>query len=243
MFRLLIAVSFTLALASLCFFAASCGSSGQAQARVVQAISDAQVGLDVKVNTTTPFTNLAFGTVQPTPPAYTKVPSGTVTLQAVDTGTSTLVIQNTNATFNGSSQYTVLMTGFSNNSGTTAPTFWNITDNNTAPTAGNVEFRIINASTNSVLQDAGKLDIYIVQPGQGLGSATVSGLSFGQASAYIPENYNGAQGYQIYVCPPGGNQNCYFNNNSAPPTGAIRTLVIVDSGNFISNFLVLNDLG
>lgn len=241
--RLLKALPLTLALASLCLlgvFAASCGSSSKTQARLVDAISDGPA-LDVNLNSTKVFTDILFSNpVQPTPPAYNSVPSGTVTLQAVNTGTSTPYINSVNTTLNGSAQYTIVMTGFNTGTQAAAPTFWSISDNNTAPTTGNVEFRIINASTNS-LPLSGGLDIYIVQPGQGLGSPQVSGLTLGQGSAYVSENYNAA-GYTVYVTPH-GNQNQYFNITYQTPTGSIRTLVIVDSGNSISNFLELNDLG
>ncbi len=40
------------------------------------------------------------------------------------------------------------------------------TDNNTAPTAGDVEFRVINASPSS---PGGLVDVYIVPPGTDIG--------------------------------------------------------------------------
>src|SRR5450759_1519197 len=89
MFRLLKALPLTLALATLSLFAASCGSSNQSQIRVVHAIPDGPA-LDVDVNGTKITTAaLAFVGLQPTPPAYTKVPSGSVTIQAFDTNTTT----------------------------------------------------------------------------------------------------------------------------------------------------------
>ena len=69
MFRLLKALPLTLALAALSLFAASCGSSNQSQIRVVHAIPDGPA-LDINVNTTKVFTNIAFGGVQPTPGLY-----------------------------------------------------------------------------------------------------------------------------------------------------------------------------
>src|SRR6266446_3302061 len=160
MLRLLRALPLILALAALSTFATTCGSSSQSQVRVVHAIS-AGLALDINVNTTKVFTNIAFGGVQPTPPAYTKVASGRVTLEAVDTGTTTAVIANTSASLSGSSQYTVVLTGFRNSTDINAPTFHTITDNNAAPTSGNVEFRIIDASPSS----PGTVDVYIVPPG------------------------------------------------------------------------------
>ncbi len=239
--RLLKALPLTLAIASLCLlgiFAASCGSNNT-QARLVDAISDGPA-LDVDVNGTRVFTDILFSTpVQPLPPAYSSVPSGTVTLQAVNTGGTTPYINSVNTTLNGSAQYTIVMTGFNSGTQGAAPTFWTVSDNNTAPVVGNVEFRIINAATNS-LPLSGGLDIYIVQPGQQINTPAVSGLTLGQGSAYISENFN-TLGYTFYVTPH-GNQNVRFNITYQSPTGSIRTLVIVDSGNAIANFIELNDL-
>lgn len=242
MFRLFKALPLTLALGSLCLFAASCGSSSQSQARAVYAVSDGPA-LDIDVNTTKVATGVTANSFQPTPPAYVKVPSGNVTLQAYNTGTTTSIVgaNGVGTTLSGSSQYTVLLTGFLNGAGNASPTFWTITDNNTAPTAGNVEFRIIDGATNS-LQLSGGLDIYIVPPGTNIQNATpqVQGLTLGQASSYQSLNV-ASNGYEVIVTPH-GNQNEIFNNNYSLTAGQIRTLVIVDSGNVISNFLELNDL-
>src|ERR1700731_1898307 len=63
MFRLLKALPLALALAALSFFPASCGSSSKSQVRVLHAISDGPA-LDINVNTTKVFTNIAFSGVQ-----------------------------------------------------------------------------------------------------------------------------------------------------------------------------------
>jgi len=225
MLRLLKALPLTLALAALSFFATSCGSSSQSQVRVVHAISDGPA-LDINVNTTKPFTNIAFGGVQPTPPAYTKVASGSDTLQAVDTGTTTVVIANTSASLSGSSQYTVLLTGFLNGTDVNAPSFNLITDNNAAPTSGNVEIRIIDGSANT---PQGGFSVYIVPPGANIGGLTpqISGLLIGQASSYQSLNITGNV-YEVIVT-PNGQQTPYINQNYTIPTGSIRTLVIVDN--------------
>jgi Domain of unknown function (DUF4397) len=227
MFRLLKALPLTLALAALSFFATSCGSSSQSQIRVVQAISDETTALDVDVNgtkiTTAP---LAFDGVQPTPPAYTKVASGSDTLEAFDTGTTTPVINSTNASLSGSSQYTVLLTGFLNGTGPNAPAFNLITDNNAAPTSGNVEIRIIDGSANT---PQGGFNVYIVPQGANIGTLTpqISGLLIGQASLYQTLNITGNV-YEVIVT-PNGTQNPYINQTYTIPTGSIRTFVIVDN--------------
>jgi hypothetical protein len=240
MFRLLKALPLTLALAALSFFATSCGSSSQSQVRVVHAISDETIALDINVNTTKVFTNIAFTSVQPTPPAYTKVASGRDTLEAVDTGTTTVVIANTSAGLSGSSQYTVLLTGFMNGAGANAPTFNLITDNNAAPTSGNVEIRIIDGSANT---PQGGFNVYIVPPGANISglSPQISGLLIGQASSYQSLNITGNM-YEVIVTPH-GTQTPYINQTYTITAGSIRTLVIVDNGNQVSQLpLLLNDL-
>ena len=241
MFRLMKALPLTLALAALSFFAASCGSSSQSQVRVVHAISDGPA-LDINVNTTKVFTNIAFSGVQPTPPAYTKVASGSDTLEAFDTGTTTPVINSTSVSLSGSSQYTVLLTGFLNGTGPNAPTFFTITDNNAVPTAGDVEIRIIDGSANT---PQGGFDVYIVPPGANIGTLTpqISGLLIGQASLYQTLNISGNV-YEVIVT-PNGNQTSIINQTYTITTGSIRTFVIVDNtgGGGINAFpLELNDL-
>jgi len=241
MFRLMKALPLTLALAALSFFAASCGSSSQSQVRVVHAISDGPA-LDINVNTTKVFSNIAFSGVQPTPPAYTKVASGSDTLEAFDTGTTTPVINSTSVSLSGSSQYTVLLTGFLNGTGANAPTFFTITDNNAVPTAGNVEIRIIDGSANT---PQGGFSVYIVPPGTNIGTVTpqISGLLLGQASNYQSLNLSGNV-YEVIVT-PNGNQTPIINQNYTITTGSIRTFVMVDNtgGGGISEFpLQLNDL-
>jgi len=226
MFRLLKALPLALALAALSFFATGCGSSSQSQIRVIQAISDETTALDINVNTTKVFTNIAFDGVQPTPPAYTKVASGSDTLEAFDTGTTTSVINSTNASLSGSSQYTVLLTGFLNGTGPNAPTFNLITDNNAAPTSGNVEIRIIDGSANT---PQGGFNVYIVPQGANISGLTpqVSGLLIGQASLYQTLNIT-SNVYEVIVT-PNGTQSPYIDQTYTIPTGSIRTLVIVDN--------------
>jgi len=241
MFRLLKALPLMLALAALSIFTTSCSSSNQSQIRVVHAISDGPA-VDIEVNTTKVFTNIAFTNVQPTPPAYTKVASGSVTLEAVDTGTTTAVIGNTTASLSGSSQDTVVMAGFLNGTGATAPTFYSIRDNNTAPTTGNVEFRIIDASANTPV---GGFDVYIVPPGTNITglSPQVSGLTLGQGSSYTSLAF-AANGHEV-IATPHGNQTPDVSQVYQTPTGSIRTLIIVDDqgGGGISTLpLELNDL-
>ncbi len=240
MFRFLKALPVTLALAALSIFAASCGSGSQSQIRVVNAIPDVpnNTPLDIDVNGTKVITALAFPNFQPSS-GYTKVASGSVTIAALDTGTTTQVLSST-GTLSGSTQYTVVLAGFKAN-----PSAVQITDNNSASTSGNIEFRIIHASPSGTTP----VDVYIVPPGTDITNVTpqVGGanpLAYTQASVYVSVAF-AANGYAVIVT-PSGNKVPIVNQNYTPPTGSIRTLVLVDNaggGNGMSTLPVeLSDL-
>jgi hypothetical protein len=118
-----------------------------------------------------------------------------------------------------------------------------LTDNNTVPTSGNVEFRIINASPNS---PAGGVDVYIVPPGTDITDYTpqISALGYGQRSIYQSVPFL-SSGYAVIVT-------AYLKKTaliSQPFTSqseSITTVVLVDNqggNNGMSQTpLVLNDL-
>ncbi len=247
MFRLLKALPLTLALAALTFFSASCGSSSQSQIRLVNAIPDGPA-LDIDVNTTKVFTNIAFGGVQPTPPAYTKVASGSVTIQAFDTGTTTNPIFGTNGVkvgLSGSSQYTIVLAGFLNGTGNNALAALQKTDNNSAPTSGNVEFRIIHASPSASPNAPFAVDVYIVPPGTDITQVnppTIQGLVYQQASS--PYTSVPAATYSVIVTTSGSKTPLISPQDYTLVAGQIRTLVLVDNvgGGNPPSWLELNDL-
>ncbi len=234
MLRLLRVLPLTLALAALSFFTTSCGSSSQAQIRVVHAIPDGPA-VDIDVNGTKVFTNIVFAGFQPSS-GYTKVASGSDTITALDTGTTTQVLTSS-ASLHGSTQYTVVLAGFAS-----SPSAATITDTNTAPTSGNIEFRVIDAAPNG----PGSVDVYIVPPGTDITSLTPQISALGsdtQASGYVPLAF-ATNGYSVIVT-AAGNKTPVINQTYIPPTGSIRTLVLVDvqGGGAISLFpLELSDL-
>jgi hypothetical protein len=243
MFRLLKALPITLALASLSIFATSCGSGGQSQVRMVHAIPDGPA-LDVDINGTDDFPNLSFGGFLPAS-GYTKVPSGSVTIQAFDTGTTTNPIFGANgvtASLSGSTQYTVVLAGTLNGTGTNALAALQFTDNNAAPTSGNVEFRIIHASPSS----PGSVDIYIVPPGTDItqvANPTFSGIPYQQAS---PSYQSLPAGEYWVIVTTAGTKAEYISpqDYNLPTAGMVRTLVLVDqkNGGYPPSWVELNDL-
>ena len=226
MFRLFKPLAVTAALALCVLFITSCGSGNNAQVRVVNAIvnSDSS-GLDIDVNGTKYFTAVTPGGVQPTPPSYTSVPSGNVAITAFDTGQTGTTIASGNAGFSGSTQYTVVLDG---SAGSSTSTVTSLPDNNTAPTTGNVEFRIINASQTGPTA----VDIYVLpnpSPGDQNVAPNVLSLQPQQASSYLSLNYT-ANGYNVIVTPTGV-KNYLVNENYSPATGGIITLVLPDNPN------------
>jgi hypothetical protein len=208
----------------------------------VNAIPDGPVaGLDVDINGTKVFTAVTFGDVQPTPPAYSSVKGGSAAVQAFVSGQTTNPVVQGTGTLNGGSQYTVLLNGFEANND---PILF-ITDNNTAPTSGNIEFRIINGSPST---PGSGVDVYIVPPGTNINGVTpqISGLAFGQASSYVTLSFATA-GYSLIVT-PNGNQTPYINQTyifGTSSSGAIRTFVVVDNqngGSVADHPLELDDL-
>jgi len=221
MSRLLKALSLTLALASLSIFAISCGSSSS-QLRVVDAIPDAPVGLDIQLAGKTIFTDVTFEAIEPNT-GYQKVSSGSNSFEAFQTGTTTPVINSTSMSLGGSSQYTAVMTGFyADTSGINAPAAILLTDNNAAPTAGNIEFRIVDASPSAPTS----VDVYIVPPGTDITTVDpqVSGLTFQQASSY----QSLATAIYAVIVTPSGNKTPFINQDYTLTAGQIRTLVLVD---------------
>jgi hypothetical protein len=241
MFRLLKALPPTLALAALSIFATSCGSGSSAQARFVNAIQNTSVygnGLDVEFNGTKKFTNVTFPNASAS--TYTSVPAGNDTILGVQTGATTQVFSSTTS-LSGGKQYTLVATGFANGSGGNV-VFLSISDTNTAPTTGNVKFRVIHASPSG----PSSVDVYI-EPNPFNGNltppATIPGLAYEQASSYVSLAFN-SSGYTVFVT-ASGSTTPIFSQIINNPTGSIRTLVLTDVQNGSSMnpaFLELNDL-
>ena len=245
MFRLMKALPLTLALAALSISATSCGSGSSAKARFVNTIPNTAVygnGLDVEVNGTKQFTDVTFPNASAS--TYTSVAAGSDTILGVQTGTTTQVFSDTTS-LSGGKQYTLVATGFASGSGGFV-TLMTISDTNTAPAAGNVEFRVIGASPSG----PSAVDVYIeAEPFSGnLTSPAISALAYTQTSSYatIPWN-SGGGGWVVFVTPAGSTTPIFSQtfNFGGQTTAAIRTLVLTDvqgGGSMNQAFLELNDL-
>ncbi|MGB8011107.1 MAG: DUF4397 domain-containing protein [Terriglobales bacterium] len=238
MFRLLKASPLLLAIAALSLVTTSCNSSGSAKIRVIDVIPQSE-NLDIDINgtkiTESLTDGLQDGSVYPAQGTsgaqYVSVASGTDTLEAFVTGTTTSpIIDDTSASLKGSIEYTVLLGGFLSNN----PQVYLITDNNTAPatTSNQIEIRIINGSAISNNYKGIDVAVYesIAQPP----SPQITGLGLGQASSYT--TYPFESSYSIEVFLHGSTTPLFTFTPANFQTGEIMTLVIVDlaSGGAVS---------
>jgi hypothetical protein len=241
------------AVVALAVFAMSCGSGGTSY-RVINAIAnyDYQLngGFDLTMNGSLVFTSVQFTNINPGgKDAYQSTPTGTDTLgvyphgQAITGGTPVI---SASLSFNGRTQYTVVMMGNNLNNPYVAQPF---TDNNAVPTTGNFEFRVIDASNNlpnPVNGQPGGVDIYIVgNPNIVTGPNPPqpnANLVFGQASPYIAET--GGNTWYLVVTPHQSHVPIITPTSYAPSALQIETIVLVDgpNGAGIGRPLIFQDL-
>jgi hypothetical protein len=228
----------TLALAALSILAASCNSASPAQVRFVNAIQDTDqygAALDIEFNGTRDFSDVAFFGYLPIS-GYTSVPLGSDTIEGLETATSTEIFDaNVSLNPGTQSQYTIVATGFAINSSKIA--IISAADNNTAPVAGKVEFRVINASPSG----PSGVDIYIVPVGSSGSIApppTIANLAYRGVSGYValPYNSNRVDGanYTMFVTATGTTAPILITQSlsaGSSSEGSIRTLVLTDQQN------------
>ncbi len=123
----------------------ACGGGSNAQFRIMNA-SPGESSINVTLGSTSLATGLGYGTAT----SYTSIPSGSPTLDIVPNGGTTTLI-NEAVTLNSGTTYTVLADNYSSDIGLTI-----LTDNNAAPTSGNVNLRIVNAAPG-----LGTADVYV----------------------------------------------------------------------------------
>ena len=196
-----------------------CGSS-TASVRLLNAYPG-QSSLDLLINNKTVANGVTYGSAS----GYASVSSGSPTLEIEDTGTTNVLV---NQTINLSSKSTSSILDTS--SGIVA-----FADNNTAPTSGNIEIRVINASAT-----LGNADVYIVPSGTGIsGSPTIAGLGYGQASGY---QSLAAGSYQVIFTFAGVPSPVISSNPQTFSAGQIRSIVGLDGQGGGFTTAVLADL-
>jgi hypothetical protein len=171
------------------------------------------------VDSSTVATGVAFGAAS----SYASTSSGSHTIQ-IQANSATLFNQTLSLS---SGNNTVLAT----NSGPTV-----FTDNKTTPSSGNIQIRVINASTS-----LGTADVYVVAPGIDISTVnpTFSALAYQSASSYATV---AAGSYQVEFA-QAGSKNVLINSNAISfSAGQIRTAVALDSPSGGFTTAVLSDL-
>src|ERR1700691_5211145 len=252
MLRLFKILLLILVLVAVGTFLMSCGTGGNAQVRVINAIdSTTTLSLDIYVNGNKVASPVTTGEVYPapaTPAAYVSVPSGHDTVNAYDTGTSTQTngLYGTNGdteTISGSTDYTMVLVG----PNPTSPSIYLFTDSNTIPTSGTMNVRVINAS--SISSANGGIGYSIYTTGQTPPAATT--VAFGQTATgttdgYVPIPFESGQTYFLEVFLK-GNATPQFIHSFTPggssTAGQVTTFVIIDSnGQLDRNPIYMVDL-
>jgi len=211
----------------LCLIAAGlagCGSSS-AKARIVNA-SPGEGAITATIGGTSVASSLDYGTGS----SYATVSSGSVSLRVEQSSTSNSVLDET-ISLTSKSTYTILLANYS-----TSVTAVTLTDNNSSPSSGQFNLRIVQASPS-----LGAADVYVVSPGTSLSStaASVTDLSFESASTYLPL---AAGTYEIYFTPTGQKTASIDSGAISFSSGEVRTVVGLNGSNGGFTTAVLDDL-
>jgi hypothetical protein len=154
-----------------------------------------------------------------------------VTFEVFPTGATSGQWIDSSLNMSGSNAYTVLLTGNTTQQGAQYPYAAQLfTDTNPTPTSGDVEFRILDASTT-----VGAVDIYIGPTEDGFaGSQKVASISYSNNNSnYQNVGLSTSQNLTIYVTVSGTTSVITSFQDQGLSAGTIHTLVLVDqSGGF-----------
>lgn len=218
----------SVAVACIVVLMASCGSSGSGKGNAQLRIMDASTNQQ-SINLNVDNTTVQTGIVSMSASAYAPEPAGNHVLQIEAYGTTNALV-NQNVSLSNGAYYTVLASQPSAGSSSLNMTL--LTDDNSAPAAGNFKLRIINAAPNF-----GNVDAYVGAPGLGAtGTPALSNVAFQAASSYLSLP---AGKYEVYFT-KNGQQTIYVDSGQfAFASGQIRTLVLMDNfgGGFTSALL------
>jgi len=204
--RRLLFAAVALGVSCVLLLATGCGSS-TAHVRLLNALP-IQSNLDMLIDSKDVASAVAYGAAS----AYVSANSGSRQLQIEPSGGSTSIVTQPISISSGS--FTTLL-----ESGA-GPVV--LTDNNTAPSSGNINLRVINASSN-----IGSADVYIVSSGTGIGSASpnFSGVSFPSATGYSTVS---AGSYQVILTFPGTTSAKFTSSAMSFTSKQVRTIVVID---------------
>lgn len=192
-----------------------CGSSN-ANVRLVNAMTGTS-SIDMLLDNKSTISGISYGTAS----GYVKVAGGSHNLIVEITGNSSPLINQTSSL---SGDTTVVAT----NSSAVV-----LTDDNSAPSSGNIKIRVINASPS-----LGSVDVYVVASGSSISgiNPTFSNLAYQSSSGY---QALAAGSYQVIFTPVGQQFAELTTNTQSFSASQIRTVVALDnqSGGFTTSVL------
>jgi hypothetical protein len=204
-----------------------CGSSST-QIRFVHVLPTGIGNIDILVDDRVVVTNLQYGSTNGV--KYKGISSGTHTVEVRPTGNTSngSDVVNTQIKLQGGKDYTGVV-DFTTNSNLDI-----FTDNNTTPTNGNTNLRVIHVdgALNGV-------DVYAIPPGTGISgvSPQIANVPFDGVSAYTPLS---AATYELIVTQT-GTKNIEIDATNVPAFNnqQIKTMILYDTS---PNYLLLADL-
>jgi hypothetical protein len=202
-----------------------CGSS-TAKVRIINA-SPGEGAIIATVGGTSVASSLAYATAS----SYTSVTSGSATLEVEQSSSSTSIIDQS-VSLTSKDDYSILIANYS-----TSVAVVTLTDNNTSPSSGDANLRIIQAAPA-----LGTADVYVVAPGTSLSSVSpsVSSLSFESASSYLPL---AAGTYEVYFTLTGEKQAYIDSGPLTLSSGDVDSMLGLDgsAGGYTSALIVDSD--
>jgi len=196
-------------------FIVGCGSSSHGNVRLVNG-TPTQSSLDLLVDSSSKATGVAYATAS----SYISVNTGSRNLQAEATGTSNIIAS---ATVSVASKQSYTFMTLNPGCLATPVVF---TDNNSTPSAGNFNLRVINASAG-----LGTQDVYVFQQSQGFPPMpTYPSLACGSASSTYSSQPTG-QAIEVAFTAVGNPGLVNFSEVVTENALAVRTLVLLDVAN------------
>lgn len=227
--RVSVSLCLMFGIAGLAFFATACGSSNKAHLRLVNAMVT-QSSLDMLIDGTNVASNVGYATAS----GYISVSSGSRHVQIEPTGSGSPVIDTT-ASLNSGDNVTSL--AYLNTSNANSSAF--LVDNNSAPSSGNFNLRIVNVSPAM----GASVDVYIEPIGTGpTGTPTVPGLAEGSVSGYLGLSAN-TTWHVIFTVTNTQNEILDTGAISSPTSGQIWTLMGLNATQGGFTFAALHDAG
>jgi len=202
-----------------------CGGSGKTRFRMMNAVPD-ESSLDMLVDSAKVASNIAYGTSTD----YQSVTSGSRQVQLDPSGTANSLLQQS-ISFSSGSDTTIVASNFSSSIAALV-----LTDDNSAPSSGDLKLRLVNASPG-----LGPVDIYIVTPGTDLNtvSPTLSNLAFDAATSYQSLT---AGNYEVVLTLVGQKFSAIDTGSLAFSSGQVRTFVALNSQSGGFSYAMLHDV-